>query len=336
VTGANGFIGAHCVADLLSKGFEVIGTVRTAEKAEKVLAQHSSHPALSIQVVPDITDLHAFDNAILNCTGVLHQAAPFSYSYENFEADLLIPSINGTKSICLAASKTPSVKRVVITSSFASVFDASAGPSPGRVYTEKDWSPLSYEDGKNATAAPIAYRASKVLAEKTAWEFVENERPHWDLVTLCPGMVFGALFPGSISSVRELNTSNGLVWGLFDAKEVPETKAPVWTSVKTFARANTLALTTPQASNERFLVLNSDFDNQELADIIHSSNSIPDSAKARVPTGKRGERLRGKVFTADSRKAVDILGLDLQAKGGSLEETVGKLVLQLLELEARG
>jgi len=226
VTGANGFIGAHCVADLLSKGFEVVGTVRTAEKAKKVQEQHSSNPALSIQIVPDITDPHAFDAAIQTCTGVLHQASPFTYALKNFESELLIPSINGTKSICLAASKTPSVKRIVLTSSFASIFDAGAGPSPGRVYTEKDWSPLSYKDGKDTPAAPVAYRASKVLAEKTAWEFIQNEKPHWDLVTLCPAMVFGPLFPGTIGSLQELNTSNDLIWGLFDAKEVSETKAP--------------------------------------------------------------------------------------------------------------
>jgi len=92
VTGANGFIGAHCVANLLSKGFEVVGTVRNQDKSQKVLTQHSSNPALSIQIVPDITNLHAFDIAIKDCTGVLHLATPFGYSYKNFETELLIPS----------------------------------------------------------------------------------------------------------------------------------------------------------------------------------------------------------------------------------------------------
>lgn len=231
VTGANGFIASHCIVHLLSAGFEVVGTVRTEEKAKQVLAQQSHSPALSLKITPDITDLHAFDEAIQGCSGVLHLASPFGYAYTNFEAELLIPSINSTKSICLAASKTPSVKRVVITSSFASVFDASAGPSPGRTYTEKDWSPLTYEDGKNASATPIAYRASKVLGEKTAWEYIEKEKPHWELVTLCPGMVFGKLLPGTISGLKELNTSNGLVWGLFDAEKVPDTKAPGKTNI---------------------------------------------------------------------------------------------------------
>jgi len=335
VTGANGFIGAHCVSDLLSKGFEVVGTARTKEKAQHVKEQHSSNPALSVVVVPDVTDLHAFDTAIKDCTGVLHLAAPFGYAYKDFEKELLIPSINGTRSICNASLKTPTVKRVVITSSFASVFDASAGHSPGRIYTEKDWSPLTYEDGKHASITPVAYRASKVLAEKTAWEFLKAEKPHWDLVTLCPGMVFGSLVPGTISSIKELNTSNGIVWSLFDAEKVPETKAPLWTSVTTLARAHTLALTTQKASNERFLVINGDFDNQELVDIIHASASISPGVKARVPVGQTGERLKGKIFSADSQKAVDILGLDLKICEESLEETVTGLVLQLLALDTQ-
>ncbi len=226
VTGANGFIAAHCVAHLLSSGFEVVGTVRTTEKAKQVLISHSNNPLLSVKVVPDITALDAFDDAIKGCVGVLHLAAPFGYAYTNFEKELLIPSINGTKAICLAATKEKGVKRIVLTSSFAAIYDASCGPSPGRVYTEKDWSPLTYEDGKNATMTPVAYRASKVLAEKTAWEFLEKDQPQWDLVTLCPGMVFGPLWPGSISSLEQLNTSNGLIWGLFGAGTIPETRAP--------------------------------------------------------------------------------------------------------------
>ncbi|RFU31578.1 hypothetical protein B7463_g4760, partial [Scytalidium lignicola] len=333
VTGANGYIAAHCVADLLAKGFEVVGTVRTAEKAKRVLSQHSAHSSLTVKVVPDLTDPHAFDEAIEGCKAVLHLAAPFGYTYRDFETELLIPSIKGTKSICLAASRTPSVKRVVITSSFAAIFDASAGPSPGRIWTENDWSPLTYEEGKNAPMAPIAYRASKKLAEMAAWDYIEKEKPHWDLVTLCPGMVFGPLLPGTIGGLKELNASNSIVWSLFDAKAVSDTKAPLWTSVITLARAHTLALISPAAANERFLVLNGDFDNQELADIIHSSKELPEEAKNRVPVGQPGERLRGKIYSADSSKVSRVLGLDLKVPEESLEVTVVVLVQQLLEME---
>jgi len=226
VTGANGFVAAHCVSHLLANNFTVVGTVRTEAKAHSVLSSHNHHPNLSIQIVPDITISGCFNTAIKNCDAVLHLAAPFGYAYKDFEKELLIPSIQGTLAICSAAQQEPSIKRVVLTSSFASVYDASKGLDPDKTYTESDWCPLTYEDGKNATATPIAYRASKVLAEKTAWEFVEQNDVSWDLVTLCPGMVFGALVPGTISSLKELNTSNGIIWSLLGAEGIPDTKAP--------------------------------------------------------------------------------------------------------------
>jgi nucleoside-diphosphate-sugar epimerase len=226
VTGANGFIAAYCIAELLQGGYQVVGTVRSVEKAAVVLDAHHHSPLLSLKIVPNVTNPTAFDDAIQGCDGVLHLASPFGYAYKDFEAELLIPSINGTKSICLAATKTPTVKRIVLTSSFAAVFDAAAGPSPGKIYKDDDWSPLTYEDGKTASATPVAYRASKKLAEEAAWAFLREKKPSWDLVTLCPGMVFGPLFPGTLTSLKTLNASNQIVWGLVDAKEVPDTKAP--------------------------------------------------------------------------------------------------------------
>jgi nucleoside-diphosphate-sugar epimerase len=226
VTGANGFIASHCVADLLASSFTVVGTVRNEEKKSRVLRVHKNHPNLEIAIVPDLTVPTAFDEAIGGCDGVLHLAAPFNFSYSNFETEMLIPSIDGSKAICLAATKEKRVQRVVITSSVAAVYDSSRGLDPGKVWTEKSWAPLSYEDGKNAAAAPIAYRASKVLGEKTAWEFLKENHPQWDLATLCPGMVFGKLLDGSIDSVKELNTSNQIIWGMLDKEEVTPTRAP--------------------------------------------------------------------------------------------------------------
>lgn len=226
VTGGNGFIAAHCVCQLLTAGFKVVGTVRSEAKAAAVLKSHSYNPNLLLKIVPDVTAPGCFDTAIQGCDAVLHLAAPFGYVYEDFESELLIPSINGTLRICEAAQKEEGVERVVLTSSFASVYDASKGLDPEKTYTEADWCPLTYEDGKNAPVTPVAYRASKVLAEKTAWDFINKNEVKWDLVTLCPGMVFGALVLGTISSLKELNTSNGIVWSLFDAKAIPDTKAP--------------------------------------------------------------------------------------------------------------
>ena len=124
--------------------------------------------------------------------------------------DLLLPAIQGTIEI-LKAAKTygPTVKRVVVTSSFASISDPTKGDRPGYVYTEKDWNPVSslpfnracieYQTNiqtlcqltfEQSEKDPVlGYLGSKALAEKAAWDFIESEKPSFDLVTICPPMV---------------------------------------------------------------------------------------------------------------------------------------------------
>lgn len=61
-------------------------------------------------------------------------------------------------------------------------------------FTEEDWnenSPAQLEEKGKDVAPPDAYRASKTLAEKAAWKFVEENKPKWDLVTMCPPLVLG-------------------------------------------------------------------------------------------------------------------------------------------------
>src|SRR5699024_1825253 len=139
------------------------------------------------------------------------------------------------------------VKRIVHTNSFVCIYDAAKGPQPGKVYTEQDWSPLTYEDGVNAPNPAVAYRASKAVAETAAWKWLdENPDAGFDLVGLNPGMVFGPFLPGAApTSLSNLNTSNKLVWDVVSAGEgngVPPTKAPVWVSVADTALAHVKAL----------------------------------------------------------------------------------------------
>ena len=59
-----------------------------------------------------------------------------------------------------------------------------------RVWTENDWNSMTWEDGIHGDLA-TAYRVSKKFAEKAAWEFMETEKPQFDLITLAPPGVFG-------------------------------------------------------------------------------------------------------------------------------------------------
>jgi nucleoside-diphosphate-sugar epimerase len=88
------------------------------------------------------------------------------------------------------------VKRVVFTSSAVAVLEATGVP---RVYTESDWNNHAVEavKTKGSEAGPfLIYCASKVLAERAAWDFVAVHKSEisWDLVALNPPWIFGVSF----------------------------------------------------------------------------------------------------------------------------------------------
>lgn len=49
------------------------------------------------------------------------------------------------------------------------------------------------------------YRASKTLAERAAWKYVEENKPDWDLVTVCPPYVLGPIIHEA-ATPESLNT----------------------------------------------------------------------------------------------------------------------------------
>ncbi len=84
-------------------------------------------------------------------------------------------------------------------------------PQPGdapRVFNENDWNDNAVNEvrtkGRGAASMDM-YRASKVLAERAAWEFYERQKSElgeglgWDLVVLAPPYIFGPVIHESPS-----------------------------------------------------------------------------------------------------------------------------------------
>ncbi|KAG6034223.1 hypothetical protein E4U41_006655 [Claviceps citrina] len=332
VTGANGFIAQHCISLLLETGFTVVGTVRTRSKIEPVQAAHNSHPHLQVVVVEDITSAQCYLDALAGLTpsAILHLAAPFHYNASDFETDLMIPAVRGSTAILEAATHIESVQRLVHTNSFACIYDAAAGPCPGKTYTSRDWSPLTYQDGVCATNAPAAYRASKTAAEKAAWRFMSERKPGFDLVSLCPTMVFGPFLPGSMpKAIRDVNTSNLMVWSVVSAgrdQPVPQTKGPCWVDVRDVAAAHVNALLVPEAGGGRYMLCQGVYCNQELADI---SRKVTSKYTDKIPVGKPGQRESHSHFGVDTSDTERVLGL----KWRTLEDSLADLVPQLFDIE---
>lgn len=142
------------------------------------------------------------------------------------------------------------------------------------------------EEGLNSDAG-TAYRASKTLAEKAAWEFVEKEKPNFTLSTLCPPLVLGPV-QHAFNSLDNLNTSNENVRDMIAGKwkeGLQPTRVVIFVDVRDLALAHVRAIERPEAANKRFFITAGFFRNSEVADIIKKNfpdlaNKLPDKYEA--------------------------------------------------------
>ncbi|KAK2472654.1 hypothetical protein H9L39_14829 [Fusarium oxysporum f. sp. albedinis] len=255
VTGATGFIGAHVVDQLLSRGIKVRGATRSLSKGKAMIdVRPEFREKLDFVQIGDFENPEGFVEAIQDIDAVIHVASPFTYDTKDNEKELIIPAINGVDSILKAAATSPKVKRIVITSSFASVLDAGRKAPPYFTYTGDDWNPLSYEESVDPeTSAVIAYRGSKKFAELKAWDFIAKEKPSFDLVTLCPPMTFGPI-RHPVTNVNALNESNKMLFNIASGETpLPVARVPFWIDVRDLAKAHVEALLRPQAGGKRYI-----------------------------------------------------------------------------------
>lgn len=330
VTGGSGFVAAHVLNSFLTRGYNVRTTVRSEATADKVRKTHSKYTEsgqLTFAIVKDVAQAGAFDEAVKGVDGVVHTASPFQLAVENNVRDLLDPAVKGTTEILEATHKyNPGVKRVVITSSFASIIDPFQGLRPGHVYTEADWNPTSWEDAASTPNGAIAYLASKVYAEKAAFKFVEEKKPNFSIATICPPMIYG---PNAhlVEDFAKLNTSSAEIYSFINGSktEVGDAAFPAFADVRDVAEAHVLAYEKEEAAGQRYLISTGNYSNQQFCDVIRKH--FPE-LKDRVPEGTPGAPL-GEMYRTDNSKAKRELGL----KFHTLEETVVDSVKNLLELE---
>ncbi|KAF7158768.1 hypothetical protein CNMCM5623_003932 [Aspergillus felis] len=328
VTGATGFIGAHVVDSLLARGIAVRGATRSLSKGEQMIAARPEHVSkLEFVQIEDFSKVGVFDHVMEGIDAVIHVASPFTYDTTNNEQELIVPAINGVKSILSASAKSGSrVKRVVLTSSFASVIDISKNPGPDFAYTGAHWNPITYEESVHpATCAVVAYRGSKKFAELEAWNFIEREKPPFDLVTLCPPMVFGPIIH-PVASIAQLNESNAVLWSVAaGADPLPAARVSAWIDVRDLAEAHVQALLTPEAGGKRYVPASGEpFCYEYAADIIKEKFEwARETVTANYEAGKRP----GPTYKLDGETVTRELGV----KYRSFEQTVEELVRQVKE-----
>ncbi|KAF5311861.1 hypothetical protein D9619_003774 [Psilocybe cf. subviscida] len=289
VSGSNGYIAMWVVRTLLERGYRVRGTVRTEEKIkymreyfEELGYAYGEGGKLELVVVEDIVKEGAFDEAVKGVDGVVHMASPLHFNAKDPQ-DLYRPAIQGTVGMLKSVTKNgPNVQRIVITSSFSAIMTP---PSVPTTVSEADWNTTSERevDEQQAQGAlpngQTIYRASKKLAESSAWEFYENIKSEvkWDLTTILPPFAFGP--PIHDTSLTSLNASLALWYVVMSTPKPKELLAGsyLWIDVRDVALAHVLALEEPEAGGERIIVSAASYVWQEWLDALSTlpSNLLP-------------------------------------------------------------
>ncbi|EJL87516.1 nucleoside-diphosphate-sugar epimerase [Herbaspirillum sp. CF444] len=271
VTGGSGFIGAHCIVQLLEAGYRVRTTLRSLSREAEVRAMlHAggvqSDAGLSF-VTADLLKDAGWAEAVAGCAFVLHVASPFPASVPKHEDDLIVPAREGTLRV-LRAARDAGVRRVVLTSSFAAV--GYGMPDTSQPFTEENWT--------NPDAPQVAaYYKSKTLAERAAWDFIAREGGALELSVVNPVGVFGPALGADVS------TSIEIIRRMMDG-EMPGLPRITFSivDVRDVAQLHLLAMTDPAATGQRFLaVAGESIPLQEVARMLKARMG---KAAARVPT----------------------------------------------------
>ena len=236
VTGITGYIGQHCGAELLRQGYEVVGTVRSMEKAEIVregIAKVAPIENLTF-VKADLLSSEGWDEAMMDCKYVLHVASPFIIANPADENEMISPAVDGTLRV-LSAAKAAGIKRTVVTSSTVAI---TSGKLSGHYGTDS-WSDPDADIG--------TYAKSKTLAEQAAWEFARSN--DIDLVVINPGGVMGPTLTGRVEG-ESLTMISDIITGKYPL--VPDISVG-FIDVRDVAKLHVSAMTAEGAVGKRFI-----------------------------------------------------------------------------------
>lgn len=325
VTGASGFIAAWTCRLLLEQGFKVRGTVRSTEKGDYLTNLFNEFgDKWSYVIVEDLMSPNGFDEAVKDMEGVAHIASPFStHTSDDPYKTYVAPAVDGTLSVLKSAHgpNGSKVKRIVITSSMGAVSSFNAPPVEGKVFTEKDFNELDpqilAEKGKDSPPW-TAYFASKVLAEKAAWEYVKTNKTKYDIATICPPFVLGPIIH-QVKNEAALNTSVDAFYEFLVGKgdsEAAKRPAGIAVDVRDVAAAHIQSLIVEKAGGNRYLVSKQPLIWQDALDFVHASSDAAEWPNA--PKRNPGEERIVVPDPVDTSKSINDLGL----KYHSFESTI--------------
>lgn len=168
VTGGNGHLGANTIRSLLKKGYDVNVYVRKGADLRGIAGLPLTYH------YGDINDRYALLKGAEGCKAIIHHAATYKV-WAKTPDEVMMPAMEGTKNIFIAA-KEAGVERLVYTSS---TYAIGTSKDNNRILTENDWTTNDY----------VPYGIAKTKSEQLAWEL--SEKYDIPMISLCPAGIYG-------------------------------------------------------------------------------------------------------------------------------------------------
>ena len=241
VTGASGFIGLHCIAQLLQAGYQVRGSLRSRARESEI--RNALSKVVNTENRLEICELDllkddGWDEAVSGCDYVMHVASPLLDREPKDQDEIIRPAHEGLMR-AIKSSVRNKVKRFVMTSSFSAIGYGHVKD----VFDESHWTDTTQKIG--------AYNKSKAIAEKAMWDYLDSlkDEEKIEAVAINPTLVIGA----SLSD--DVGTSNIFLQKMLDGSYPVVPKVHFgYVTVKDTAKAHVAAMTHPHASGKRFIL----------------------------------------------------------------------------------
>ena len=312
VTGGSGFVGSHCILQLLQKGYRVRTTLRSLAKKDEVIQSLKAGGITSFDTITfieaSLTEDRNWAEAMEGCTYVLSVASPVFMTTPKDEHQAIRPALEGIIRV-LKAAQLAGVKRVVMTSNFGAV--GFSNKNPNSETTEANWTDAN-EKGLSI------YEKSKLLAEHEAWNFIRREGKALEFTTINPVAILGP------SLGRHVSGSFGLLQHLLDGsmKAVPNIPLNI-VDVRDVADLHIRAMTHPQANGERFIATaDGQISMPQIARLL--KDKMPEVAK-QVPTRTipNWVLFGAALFNEQAKHAVSLLTINRHVSNAKAKNVLG-------------
>jgi len=308
VTGATGFLGSHVARVLASQGADLRLLVRSSSNLKNLQGLKAE------TAVGDLRDAASLEKAMSGCDTVFHVAADYRLWVRDPD-EMYRSNVEGTRAI-LEAARRNGVRRVVYTSSVATIGFTSDGP-------------LADEDSPVSLADMIGhYKRSKFMAEQVA---MEAGRSGMDVVTVNPTTPVGE------QDVKP--TPTGRIVVDFLKRKFPayvETGLNL-VDVRQCARGHVTAFEKGK-SGERYILGGEDLSLKQILDKLGAITGLP-SPNIKLPyifafaTGIIDEVITGRLLCKEPRATIDTVRMGKKLMFASSRKAERELGWKIVPVE---